>query len=203
MGLVGWDAAGAHRLNLIFGIYSKYAEETSNLNPAAGTIVLNLSAVPVNEIWVVTHVAAANVTSNIPEFSLIAYIDANNYMLRQVKTPVGWYTWDGWVCLKSNDSKFLLCGLLCWLGMPISDVPLSLAIKDPSKWISGLLCTILPSQDRALMAPRRFGKYCAEEETSQTIPWPPDRCWLAGPQHQAEQHRGRSRSCNRGGQRYR
>lgn len=104
MGLVGWDAAGAHRLNLIFGIYSKYAEETSNLNPAAGTIVLNLSAVPVNEIWVVTHVAAANVTSNIPEFSLIAYIDANNYMLRQVKTPVGWYTWDGWVCLKSNDS---------------------------------------------------------------------------------------------------
>jgi len=90
--------------NLIFGYNAQYAEYGSDLNPAGGTVVKTMSAVPSNEIWILQQVSLRNVARGARMIAHI-YDGTNEYDLIDQTTGGANYRaiWTGAVVMAPGD----------------------------------------------------------------------------------------------------
>ena len=115
--LYGYDSAAWQKLPLLWGYTSRLADRKSDTNAAAGTNTLTSSTPAAGEIWVVTHIAAEDVTSAITRIVVYANMDAVNLDLFTALSPGGFATLDRqgqWILAAGDTIRAEFVG--CTLG---------------------------------------------------------------------------------------
>ncbi len=90
--------------NLIFGYYDQYAEYDSDLAAPAGLVTKSGSAVPADEVWVITHIWSLNASRGAVQLILIANVEGDQHPLIRTSPAAGLgQYWGGRLVLKEGD----------------------------------------------------------------------------------------------------
>lgn len=95
----------AHPDNTLFGYHDRYAERVSDLNAAAGTNILQGTAVPAGEVWVIQSIRGVNVNS-IPTLVELRVQSATIMAVLEIATPAAAnesVLWSGAIFIKEAD----------------------------------------------------------------------------------------------------
>lgn len=112
----GWDGTQWRKLPLVWGYSDTYREYIYEDNVDAGTNLLDGSAVPAGEIWVVTFVRAHCVQAGLTRINIYQYYDTTSLYLYSVESPAA-YVYAGGPCsivMEEGDkirAAFLNCAL--------------------------------------------------------------------------------------------
>ena len=108
-GVCGWDGSAWRKLPLMFGYSEVYHEKVSDMNATVTSDALVGSAVPAEEIWVVTSVVAYDKTTNVTQISASVTDDVTWWPFAQLFPTAAeeYLQWSGMVVLEQGDRIYV------------------------------------------------------------------------------------------------